>query len=136
MTAIATVAAGRALFLKRVFLIDAATCAACFGLFVLAAGGLAPVTGLQPGFIAGAGWLLLPCAMLFAWLGTRTQPPVLISWVAILGNLLWAGESFVTIGVMAPALTGFGTALIAAQALGVTGLALLEIIGVRRMMRN
>lgn len=136
MTAIATATAGRALFLKRVFLLDAATCAACFGLFALAGGSLAPLTGLQPGFIAGAGWLLLPCAILFAWLGTRTQPPVLLSWIAILGNLLWAGESFVTIGVMARTLTGFGIALIAAQALGVTGLALLEIIGVRRMVRG
>lgn len=123
----------RALFLKRVFLLDALTCAASAALFVAGAGLLAPATGLTAGFIGGAGWLLLPCAALFAWLGTRAAPPVLLCWVGILGNLLWAGESAATIALAAATLTGFGIALIAAQALAVLGLALLELVGLRRM---
>jgi len=126
----------RALLLKRIFLLDAATCAASFALLVGAADALAPLAGLGEGFLRGAGWLLLPCAVLFAWLGTRALPPRAICWIAILGNLLWAGESFATIGLAADTLTPFGAGFVAVQALAVLGLTALEIAGVRRMIRR
>lgn len=125
------VASDPARFLKRVFLLDAATCAACFLLFVVGAAPLATAGGLPPALVSGAGWVLLPVAALFAWLGTRAAPPALLCWVAIVANLLWAAESFATIGMLAP--TPFGVVLIAGQALGVFALALLEIAGLRMM---
>src|ERR1700741_1735178 len=81
------------LFLRRIFKLDAATCAACFALLAFGADALAPIVGLESGFIRAAGLALLPCAALFAWLGTRTVPPIAISVIAILGNFLWVAES-------------------------------------------
>lgn len=121
-----------ALFLRRVFTLDALTCLACFVLFTFGAATLAPMTGLDTGFIRGAGIALFPCAALFLWLGTRDQPPVVISLIGIVGNFVWVAQSIAVMIAGQNEITLFGHAFIAAQAAGVLVLAILESYGLRR----
>jgi hypothetical protein len=122
-------------FLRRLFLVDAASCIGCFLLLAGIPATLAPVTGLDAGFLRIAGCALLPCAALFLWLGTRAVPPLALSVIAILGNVLWAAESFVLLGMERGTITPIGTAVVVAQALFVLGMALLETYGLRAMRR-
>lgn len=120
-------------FLRRVFQIDAATCFACFLLLAGAPAALAPWIGLDANLIRIAGLLLLPCAVFFLWLGTRAVLPVMPTIIAILGNFLWAADSFVLISLKLSTLTPFGIAFVTAQALFVIAMAILEFHGFRRM---
>lgn len=122
------------LFLRSIFKLDALTCFAFFLLLAFGAGTLAPLIGLDAGFIRIAGWVLLPCAALFLWLGTRV-PPLTIAVLGILGNFLWVAESIAVIVTRQSVITAFGVAFIGVQAAGVLGLALLESYGVKRMRR-
>lgn len=121
-------------FLRRVFKLDATTCFACFALLTFGADALAPLFGLNAGFVRGAGLILLPCAALFLWLGTRV-PPLPLAVVGIAGNFLWVAESVALMAMRQDTLTTLGTAFIGAQATGVLGLALLESYGVKLMRR-
>lgn len=124
-----------ALFLRRVFAIDALTCAVCAVAMTLAAVSLAPLTGLDAGFVRTAGLLLVPCAALFGWLASRERPPLAIAVVAILGNLLWVAESLMVMATRAGELTALGQGLIGAQAAAVLMLAAAESYGVALMRR-
>jgi hypothetical protein len=53
--------------------------------------------------------------------------------VVIAGNLAWTVESFVVIGQYGGDITPLGTGFVAAQALAVLALALLEYAGLRRV---
>lgn len=121
-----------ALFLKRVFLADAATCAACAVLLLVGAGALSPLLGLPTELLFWAGAVLVPVAALFAFVGTRQRPPVALAVIGILGNVLWVVESVITIEMTA-GITMLGIAFVAMQAAAVAVLAALETWGLRRM---
>jgi len=121
-----------ALFLKRVFLADAATCAACAVLLLAGAGALSPLLGLPYPLLFWAGAALVPVAALFAFIGTRQQPPVALAVIGILGNMLWVIESVITIETVA-GITMLGIGFVAAQATAVAALAALETWGLKRL---
>lgn len=122
------------LFLRRIFKLDALTCFTCFLALTFGAGTLSPLLGPDAGFIRAAGLVLLPCAALFLWLGTR-RPPLALSIVAILGNLLWVMESVAVMITKQAVLTALGTAFVGVQAAAVLGLAMLEGYGLKLMRR-
>jgi hypothetical protein len=124
------------LFLRRIFQIEAVTCAASFALLAGGAPYLDAILGLDAGFLRIVGFVLLPCAALFAWLGSRLQPPVWLCVVAIAGNILWVVDSVAVIVMEQGAITPVGVAFVAAQAGAVAGLAMLEVYGLRRMVRG
>ena len=117
-------------FLKRVLLLDSASCLLMGIGLALGAGMLAGPLGLSEALLSGAGLLLIPLGLFIGWLGTRSVAPAAFVWVVILGNLGWTAESlFVAFGQ--PGITALGTAFVAAQAAAVLGLACLEYAGLR-----
>ena len=121
------------LFLRRILALDALSCLAMGLLLGLAAAPLAPMFGLAEPLVRTAGLLLLPLAAFIGWLASRPAPPRALVWVVILGNLGWTAESLALVGQSQPAITAFGTAFVAFQALAVLGLAMLEYAGLRRL---
>ena len=118
-------------FLKRVLLLDAASCLTMGAGLALGAAMLAGPLGLSERLLEGAGLVLLPIGLFIGWLGTRASAPAALVYVVIVGNLGWTAESlFVVFGQ--PGITALGTAFVAVQAAAVLGLALLEYAGVRR----
>ena len=118
------------LLLRRVLALDSLSCLGMGLLMGLGAASLAPLFGLPEGLVRGAGLALLPLAAFIFWLATRLNPPRALVWMVILGNLGWTAESFLTLGQSDA--TALGTAFVAAQAVAVLGLALLEYVGVRK----
>lgn len=118
-------------FLKRVLLLDSASCLLMGIGLALGAGMLAAPLGLPAGLLEGAGLVLLPIGLFIGWLGTRSAAPAALVYVVIVGNVGWTAESlFVAFGQ--PGISALGTAFVAVQAAAVLGLALLEYAGVRR----
>ena len=130
MTAI-TAATDRSSFLRRVVLVDAATCVAMGLLLSLAANMLElPIRLLEY-----AGLSLLPIAAFIAWVATRSNLSRLGVRVVIAGNAAWvAGSALLLVsGWVSPNLLGSG--FIAAQAATVVLLAGLEYVGLSRASR-
>ncbi|WP_299321310.1 hypothetical protein [Parasphingopyxis sp.] len=123
-------------FAKKVFLADAIVCALTFAGCVFATQMIAADTGLGTGIVTAAGWICLGAALIWGWLGTRAQPPVLICWLAIFLNIDWIIASIVVFELEYAALTSEGRALILAQAAGVLGFVILQIMGVRAIGRQ
>lgn len=117
--------------LKKMFLADAALCAAVFLAGVLATASLAAATGLAPGIVAAAGWICLAAAALLAWLGSRTVPPASVAWLAVLLNLGWVAASIAVFEIDYGSLTALGRVLVPLQAAGVLLFALAEGWGAR-----
>lgn len=120
-------------FLRRILALDALSCAAMGLAMAPFAAALAPMLGLPAGLVRGAGWLLLPLALLIGWLAARPAPPRALVWAVILGNLIWIVESMIVLARHADALTAAGTALVAGQAAAVLALSALEYVGLARM---
>ena len=118
------------LFLCRALALDSMSCLAMGLLMGFGAASLAPLFGLPEGLVRGAGLALLPLAAFIFWLATRPNPPRMLVWVVIIGNLGWTAESFLTLGQSQA--TALGTAFVAAQAVAVLGLACLEYVGIRK----
>jgi len=118
------------LFLRRALALDSMSCLAMGLLMGFGAASLAPLFGLPEGLVRGAGLALLPLAAFIFWLATRPNPPRMLVWVVIIGNLGWTAESFLTLGQSQA--TALGTAFVAAQAVAVLGLACLEYVGIRK----
>ena len=118
-------------FLRRILMLDGASCLAMGALLALGAAPLGRLFSLDRGLVGGAGLALLPVGLFILWLGSRRSVHPVLIWAVIAGNLLWTAESFVTIG-QAEGITPLGTAFVAAQAAFVAGLSLLEWIGLRR----
>jgi hypothetical protein len=119
------------LFLKRVLLLDAASCLGMGALLAPIAGPLSPLFGLENSLLFGAGVALIPTGLFILWVGTRTQIRPLLVYLVIAGNFVWVLESLLLVRGAAE-ITGLGTAFVVAQAAAVAGLALFEWIGVRR----
>jgi hypothetical protein len=120
----------RSTLLRRVLLVDAASCVG-MGLFLtLLAVPLAPLLGLPQELLLYAGLALLPTAGFMAWVGTREPVPPAGAWLVIVGNLLWVAASlFLLVLVSATAL---GYAFVIGQAIVVGVLAELEYLALRR----
>ena len=121
------------LFLRRVLALDAASCAALGLLLCLDGAALSPLLGLGERLLFGAGLLLLPLAAFIGWLASRPAPPSRLVWLVIAGNFAWTAESFLLIETEAARITPLGTAFVAAQAVAVLVVALLEYAGLRQM---
>ena len=117
-------------FLKRVLLLDSASCLLMGIGLALGAGTLAGPFGLPTGLVAGAGLALIPIGLFILWLGTRSTAPAALVYVVIVGNLGWTVESLV-VAFGQQGITALGTAFVAVQAAAVLGLALLEYVGVK-----
>lgn len=120
-------------FLRRVLALDSASCLAIGLLLAVGAPPLSELFGLGESLLFGAGLLLLPLAAFIGWLASRPAPPSLLVWVVIVGNLAWTAESFLLISMESGRITALGTAFVAAQAVAVLGVTLLEYAGLRRL---
>ncbi|PSJ38296.1 hypothetical protein [Allosphingosinicella deserti] len=120
------------LFLKRILLLDAASCLGMGALLAIVAGPLTGLFGIDLAILRGAGLLLLPIGLFIGWTALRPVLRPLPIWLVIAGNLLWTAESFVLIASNA-GITGLGQAFVAAQALMVAALTLLETAGVLKI---
>lgn len=118
-------------FLRRVLLIDAASCLGLAALLLPGAAALAPLLGLDRSLLIGAGAMLAPLGLLILWIATRRNLYLWLVYLVIAGNLLWTIESLLLLRIAAGA-TALGITLVAGQAAIVATLALLEWLGVRR----
>jgi hypothetical protein len=118
-------------FLKRVLMLDAASCLGMGALLAPAAGVLSPLFGLESSLLLGAGAVLIPTGLFILWVATRAQIRPLFVYLVIAGNFIWVLESLLLVRGAAE-INGLGTAFLVAQAVAVAGLALLEWIGARR----
>ena len=118
-------------FLKRVLVLDSASCLTTGALLTIGSASLEPLFGIDRAIIGGAGMALVPIGLFILWLGSRAGAPAGLVWAVILGNLLWTAESLILIS-STNGITPLGTAFVSAQAAMVAGLAWLEWIGLRR----
>ena len=120
------------LFLKRVLLLDAASCLGMGALLALGAGTLSPLFGLDRPLLLGAGVALLPIGLFILWIGARRTLLPAAVYLIVAGNLLWVIESVLVVRG-AEAITALGTVFVLVQAAIVAGLSALEWIGLRRV---
>lgn len=114
------------LAMSRLLLIDAATCVTMGMLLTVGAGPIGRVTQIPPGLLFYAGLVLFPTGAFMAIVATRPAISPTAVRVIVLGNLGWVAASFLILfsGWIAP--NPVGSAFVAAQALVVAALALLE----------
>ncbi len=122
--------------LKKILLIDAATCAAIFIAHIVAGASVATLLGLSPAYVAAGGWICLGAALVLGFAGTRKVPSAGLVWSIALVNLGWVAASIAVFEIELAKLTGIGTAIVLAQAAGVSGFAVLEALGAREIGRN
>lgn len=118
-------------FLKRVLILDAASCLGMGAMLIAGAGMLSPGLGLADSLLVGAGALLVPIGLFVLWVGTRASVAPFLVYLIVAGNAAWVLESLMLVESSAT-ITALGSAFVVAQAAAVAGLAILEWIGVRR----
>lgn len=118
-------------FLKRVLLLDAASCLGMAALLLPGASALAPLLGLDRTLLIGAGAMLAPLGFFILWIATRQKLYLWLVSLVIVGNLLWTVESLLLLRIAA-GVTTIGLLFVSGQAAIVAMLALLEGIGLRR----
>ena len=121
-------------FLKRVLLLDSASCLGMGALLLAASAPLAPAFGLSERLLTGAGAALIPVGLFILFVATRRQLRPLLVYLIVAGNALWVAESLLLLRT-APEISALGTLFVAGQAAAVAGLALLEWIGIRRAVQ-
>ena len=119
-------------FLKRILMLDAASCLGMGALLAIGAATLSPLFGLDRALLFGAGAALLPIGLFILWIGVRRTLLPAAVYLIVAGNLLWVLESLLLVRG-AGAITSLGTAFVLVQAAAVAGLSALEWIGVRRV---
>jgi hypothetical protein len=119
-------------FLRRVLVLDAISCAGMGLLLVTFSGWLSAVLSLPAELPRQASMVLLPFALLLAFLSTRARLPRAAVWAVIVANAIWAIDSIVLLftGWVQPSLLGY--LFVAGQAAFVAVIAELEYIGLRR----
>jgi len=118
-------------FLRRVLLVDAATCVASGLLMTVLATPLASLLGLPHALLLGAGLALFPIAAFIAFVGARATESAAGVAMVVVGNLAWALGCLGVAVELEPSALGVGFA--AVQALTVLGLSALEIRGMRAL---
>lgn len=121
-----------ALFLKRVLLLDAASCLATGLLLIVGASWLTDLFAIDRTALLAAGIILVPSGLFMGWVANRMAPIAPLVGLIVIGNILWVAESFLFLG-QNPAATAIGKAFVIVQAVAVAGLALLEAIGLLRL---
>ena len=121
-----------ALFLKRILLLDAASCLAMGLLLIVGASWLTDLFAISRTLLLAAGIILVPSGLFMAWLASRMPPIAALVALVVIGNILWVAESFLILG-QNPAASAIGKAFVIVQAVAVAGLALLEAIGLLRL---
>lgn len=118
--------------LRQALLADAATSATCGLLMALAAGPMSGILGLPEPLLRVAGIVLLPYAAFIGWLGLREQIQRPVAWAVVIGNAVWAADSFLLLasGWVEPTRAGY--AFVIAQALAVLMYAEFQYVGLRR----
>jgi hypothetical protein len=118
--------------LRQALLADAATSAACGLLMTLAAGPMSGTLGLPEMLLRIAGIVLLPYAAFIGWLGLREQIQKPVAWAVVIGNAIWAADSFLLLasGWVEPTRAGY--AFVIVQALAVLMYAEFQYVGLRR----
>jgi len=121
-----------AFLLRNLLLLDAATCTVMGAVLMLAASPLAALTAVPATLLFYAGAVLLPIAAFMAVVAVRALDSHPAVWLIILGNGLWVIASLWLMagGWIVPA--PLGQAFIAAQALAVAAIAVLEYAALRR----
>jgi hypothetical protein len=119
-------------FLRRVLLLDAATCLATGLLFLLSASTLESLLGLPARLLQYAGLSLIPFCAFLLYVAMRDYLSLPMLWIIIVLNVLWTIDSIVLLmsGWVEPTL--FGTAFVIIQAFLVAVLAYLEYIGMTK----
>lgn len=110
--------------LRRLLLLDAATCLAMGAALIFANGPIAELTGFSPDLLMGAGVVLLPCAGFMLVLARRLSPPAGGARVVVAANVLWVVASLLlplwpevdpnTTGLLGLFAQAFGVAVLAA----------------------
>jgi hypothetical protein len=118
--------------LRLALLTDAAGSGAAGVLLATAAGPLVPLTGLPRTLLFGCGLFFVAYAAFVAWLGTRDHPPSVLVKLVVAGNAVWGVDSLLApaLGWIAP--SGYGLALVVAQAAFVLVMAGAQAAGLRR----
>lgn len=119
------------LFLKRVLLLDAASCLGMGATLIFGADLLSGPLGMSAALLEGAGIALLPIGLYMGWLGLRLNAAAMFVWLVILGNAAWVAKSLV-LAFGHPEITPLGIAFVTGQAAFVLLMAILEYAGVRR----
>src|ERR671922_1054011 len=102
-----TVAArGPHVWLRRWLALDAAVCAANALAYLLAAGPLGRLLGLDAGLLAGLGAFLLLYGAAVGWLARRQQPRPLAVTRVVEANLAWAVASLAALAWLEPTTAG------------------------------
>lgn len=119
-------------FLRRVLVLDAVSCAGMGLLLMTFSGSLARLLSLPAGLLSEAGMVLLPFALLLAFLSTRARLPRAAVWAVIVANAIWAIDSIVLLftGWVQPNVLGY--LFVAGQAAFVAVIVELEYIGLRK----
>jgi hypothetical protein len=120
--------------LRKVLLLDAATCVMMGILLVAGKNVLTSLLGLPESFIGYSGWLLFPCAALIAFtgrVGSANNPPRALVWLVIFGNIGWIAASLLAVTVWFHP-TAFGAVFVLFQAAAVVVLTALEIRGLNK----
>jgi hypothetical protein len=101
-------------------------------LLVTFGGGLSGLFNLPAALLQQASMVLLPFALLLAFLSTRARLPRAAVWAVIVANAIWAIDSIVLLftGWVQPSLPGY--LFVAGQAAFVAVIAELEYIGLRK----
>ena len=120
------------LFLKRVLLLDAASCLGLGVMLLLGTSLLSDLFGIESQTLMLAGAILVPCGLFIAWTALRDPISPWLVTLIILVNIWWVAESLLLLGQNSATST-IGFAFVIAQALAVAGLAALETIGVVRI---
>jgi hypothetical protein len=121
----------RSAFLRRMLLIDAATCLAMGALMSVDAAPLSGALGLPAALPFWSGLSLFPIAAFMLWVATRRDLPRGVAWLAIAGNACWVAGSALVLFVFS--LTALGSAFVIAQGVAVAVLAGLEYAGLKRI---
>lgn len=123
-------------FLRYVLFADAATCIVTGLLMSVGTALVAGLTGLPSNLLLYAGLGLLPFAALLIYLAARREVTSTAIWTVVVINVLWTIDSFALLASGRVTPTTFGYAFVTFQAIGVAGFALLEYIGLRRILAN
>lgn len=117
-------------FLRRVLLVDAATCVVAGLVMAVGAKFVNGLTAIPTGLLLPAGLILFPIAAFMVFVATRARLSRAAVWLVVIGNAGWVAASLYLMLGNAIAPDGLGQLFIGAQALAVVLLTLLEYRGV------
>mgnify|MGYP003578975671 CR=1 FL=1 len=112
--------------LKTILVADAITCTGVFAVGLLAATPVGSLLGLPANMVATGGWTCLAAAIAMIVAVLQKLPSPALVRLIVFGNLGWVAASLAVVAAFAAQMTGIGIAVVALQAIGVLGFAILE----------